>query len=432
MNAGLVIWWLAVGAGLGPVGPSDALTLEQAVAEARTASPAARRALAVRRQAEAAAERTRPRLRPDLTFTAGGQTRAPQVRDPAPPNAIVERDLSARAAVTARQTLWHFGAPALNRRADAAQTAAAADYDAALATLRRDVSVAWYDYLAARGGFAVADEGVRRAESQLQRVKDLAALEKVAEVDVLHAEAGVLEARSARIEAANGLDLALANLNRLLGAALDRRLQPAEVGDPPDRLPPLADAVAYAQAHRPEMIALLARRAEARAGADFARAERLPTLAATGTAATQTADAFRPGAEAVVGLEVRWPLSRADDAAGRQAAEAENAATLADLAAEELRAGIALEVRRARRDWESARQRLELAEARTAANTEAHRIKVLQYERNRATLLEVSEALLERSRSELDRDRARYDIFRAAAAFELATARPIDEWPTEE
>jgi len=424
----LLLACLLTAADLGPTAAPTQLELVSAVTAAQQSSPAGRRARLVFEQTLATVARERPRMRPDLTFTARADA-ANLVRDPAAPNAIVRRDLTAEVALTARQLLWHWGGSALTRRANAAAAAAEADYRAAIAQVRLDAALAYLALWTARDAYAVADEGVKRAEAQVRRVADLLVIERAAEVDQLQAEAGVLEARAARVEAAGGVRLAEAALNRLLGVAdLDRPLALQSPGDLPSAYPPLEAAVSFAQAHRPEVVAIELRIVEARAGADFANADRLPTLAVTGEVAARTPAAFSPSGDIGIGLELSWPLTRSDDAMGRRGAEARAATELAALGLEELRSGIALEIRSAYRDDELARQRLALAQARIAATTEAHRIKALQYERERATLLELNEALLERTRAELDAALAKADVFRAAARFEQAVGRPARDF----
>ena len=100
--------------------------------------------------------------------------------------------------------------------------------------------------------------------------------------------------------------------------------------------PALEAAVAWAVEHRPEVIALKARIAEAEAAADLAKTERRPTLAVVGTLSAQTPAAFEPSTEARVGLQVRWPFSRQDDQPARRAHEASTGAGEAELALEEL------------------------------------------------------------------------------------------------
>ena len=428
----LLLCLLLCATDLGPTVAPTRLDLATAVASAVEASPQGQRARLVFEQAVADADRERPRLRPDLTLTARADA-ANQVRDPALPNAIVRRDFAAEVALSARQLLWHWGGSALTRRADAAAAAAEADYRASLATVRLETTEAYLDLWTARDAFTVADEGVKRAAAQVQRVEDLLAVEKVADVDKLQAEAGVLEARAARVEAAGGVKLAQARLNRMLGHDdLDQPLALQSPGELPEEYPRLERAVAFAGEHRPEVVALQLRIIEARAGAEFARADGLPTFSVTGELAARTPSAFQPSGDAGIGLEMNWPITRTNDTPGRQAARAEQAAKLAELSLAELRSGIALEVRSAYRDDDLARQRLSLAQARIAATTEAHRIKALQYERERATLLELNEALLERTRAELDAARAKADVFRAAARFEQAVGQTYDAFAVVE
>jgi len=406
------------------LGAEPTLSMDQAVALALSANPGLRRAAAAREAASAEADLARPRLRPDLALEAGGELRDSPVRDPAAPNALVRRGLEGRLELTAEQPLLAFGVGSLRDRAAAVETAAQADWRAATSKVRHEVRLAWLDLLAARAGQALAAEGARQAEAQLQHVADLAAVQRVAEVDRLQAQAGLLEAQAAQVEAAAGVAVANANLNRLLGAAdLDTPRVPA----PSETLPPTpgepAALVVRAQAQRPEIAALAARQREAEASARFLAARRLPTLAATASATLQTPTAFEPSAEARVGVVMRWPLSRADNEHARQRAAALAGAAQARLALDELRAGIAVEVRRAWHDDDAARRKLELATARVAAAAEAARVRALQYERQRATLLEVQQARLAQQRAELDQVTARVAVQRAAAALELAVGQ---------
>ncbi|MCC7493889.1 MAG: TolC family protein [Fimbriimonadaceae bacterium] len=403
--------------------------LPQVVATALADGPAARRARLICEQAEAAAQRTRPRLQPDLTLTAASGWRTPTVRDPAAPNAVVERDWAASANLAARQTVWQAGASGAARRADLAVAAARYDLAAALAKVRYEIAVAYVDLLAARGGVALAAEGVKRATSQVERVAELVKLEKVAEVDRLTAEAGLLEARTGLAEAASGADLAAANLNRLLGRPLEAPRDVQPLADLPPELPARASAVAWAREQRPEVQALRRRQQEAGLAAGLIETATQPRLDLTGQLTARTKTAFGPAAEAGVGVELVWPLSRTDQAAARQAGAVRDQADLAALALTELQDGLALEVLSAWRADQTARERLLLATARVAALTEAHRVKLLQYDRQRCTLLEVQQALLERTRAEQDRDRARYAVHQATAQAAAAVGSDLTAVP---
>ncbi len=408
---------------------AEPMTLADALTAAHRDSPAAQRAAVRRDGALRQAELTRPRLRPDLDLRAGGEAATPQVRDPAAPNAIVRPTLGGRVELVAEQIVYHAGGDALDARADAAESLAAAEYAIALDRLDAELTEAWLDLLLARAGLAVADEGVARARSQLARVDDLLALEKVAEVDRLRAVAGLLEAQAAQAEAANGAALALANVNRLLGRRLlDEPIEAAQPTDPPP-LPALEAALRRALESRPEMLALLAGIAQARAAARFARAASAPVISLTGSAAVQTSAAFRADHDLTAGVRINLPLSRADNRAQRDAAQADAGAAEAELQVEELRRGIELELRTARGDHDTAVQRAALSEARVAAAAEAHRVALLQYELQRVTFSEVQAALLDRRRAELDWAAARFDRIRAAHAYARAAAWPVDEWP---
>lgn len=408
--------------------PVPALTLDAALAQAAATGPAARRAALSLDQALDDARHERPQLRPDVTLQATGEALTPNVRDPAAPNALVRQGFTGRLELTARQPIWRAGSGALDRRADAVVKAALADHAAAMAAARHEVTLAWLRCLAAQAAAEVAREAVEVAQAQLKRVEALLTIEKVAPTDKLQAEAGLLEAQSGLLQAETGVDLAAADLNRLLGRALETPLTAADLPAPPEALPNLDAAVAFAAANRPEMASLQAQLEQARAGRAFALSDKYPTLSLTSLAATQTSAAFRPSAEVGVGFELRVPLSRVDDQAGRQARQAAQGAAQLELAMEELQTGVALQVRQALRQFETAWQQHQLALARVESATAVRRVKQLQYERQRCTLLEVQDAALALSRARLAERGAWYDIHGATADFVLATHRDIAAW----
>ena len=436
----MTVWLLALLLGAEPMGPvapvrpgetvitpsSTAvvapLTVAQAVSEALAGSPAARRARLTRDNALGQVELWRPRLRPDVNASATAEV-GPLVRDPAAPRAVVRRDASLRASLTVEQVLLAAGGDAVTRRCDATTTAAEADYAAATAKLAHEVRLAWLDLATAQVGAALAAEALTLAEAQAKRVEDLVTVERVAEVDRLQARAGVLEARAAVVEADNGVALAQANLNRLMGRTdLSAPVATVELNEPPAALGDLAEALARARERRPEILALAARVMEARAGAELARAQTGPTLSARATLDGGTASAFDPAWDARIGVVARWPLSATDNAAARAAQEAKGGAQMAQVGLDELRSGVELEVRRAWLDDRAARARFSLAEERLAAAREAYRVKMLQYDRQRATLIDVQQALVEQRKAALDRVLALVATHRAAASFALATA----------
>lgn len=399
----------------------EPLTLGAAVAEALAQGLAAAAARQARDDALAAAGLWRPRLQPQVTATARTEL-APAIRDPAAPHAIVRRDWSARADLTVEQVLLGFGSGALRAHGRAAEAAAEADYQAALASVRREVTAAWLDLALAQEGLALAREGEALAAAQVARVAALVTVERVAEVDRLQADAGQLEAEAGRVEAEHGLRLAAANLNRLLGRQQDAPVAvvaPQALPQPPADL---AVGLARARAQRPEAVALAARQVEAGSGAQLAGARGGPTVSAVAGVSVGTPAAFERAADARIGLVARWQPFSADLQARREVLEARAGERAAALGLEQMRAGHELEVRAAWYGLADARARFALAEGRVAALAEAHRVKQLQYDRQRVTLLDVEQTRLELQRAALDRTRALLDAHRALAEWRWATA----------
>jgi outer membrane protein len=420
-----------------PAAAQEPLTLPDVLGTALRNNSTLRAARHARDAALAGAQPTRPGLRPDVHATASHHFRGPVVRFPKVTpngvnNVVVLPSTVSLLDLTLEQPLYQFGigkAPA--QRYSSTMDAARADYRKAELDLQREVEEAYLSALRAQALERVAAEAVSYAEEQLRVAQLLEAAGEVARLDVYKAEESLEEARSGLLQAQNGVRLAKANLNRLMERpqGTDFTLAPVE-GEPPEP-PPTEDLLPSAFRRRPEAQALRARLETAQAGVQLARSQRLPRITADADYRLQNPSAFVPSSSWAAGVSATVPIFetlgiRSDV---RQAQEAVGQAE-AGLAA--LRQGIALEIEQHRLAQIEARERLRVAERAITSAGEARRVTLLLYQEGFATVADVQGTSVALTRAEANRQQAIYDMWLAHARLRRALGLPPGPGLSEE
>jgi outer membrane protein TolC len=276
----------------------------------------------------------------------------------------------------------------------------------------------------------VANEAVRSAEADLSRAEAIRAAGMATDADVLSIRVHLAAVREQQIRRKADVEVAVAALNEALGLPL---AESHDLSTPLTAVSlkdiPLADYEKESLAQRPEARqARLATSLAENQGA-AARSALLPQVVAhAGFEADRQRFATRGGANWIASLSLRWNLFNglADKARIDEAAYG-----LGRARALETRAGaqIRLQVRRAYADFQSAQQRIEVAEAAVAMAQESLRITKNRYESglsNVTDLLRTETALLEAKTRRLA---AVYDERLAAVNLVLAagTLSPASE-----
>jgi outer membrane protein TolC len=417
---------VAAGGCLGrPAGAQGTLTLEEALRAAEENNSTLRAARHAREAAVAGAQKTRPGIHPDIHAAVSEHVRGPVLRFPKHDKDVVVLPRNRQLLdLFLTQPLYQFGiGKAPQQNYSSTVDAANADYRKAELDLARDVEEAYIAALRAQALTRVAAGAVTRAEEQLRITQLLEAAGEVARLDVFKAEESLEEARSGLLQAENGVRLAKANLNRLMERpqGTDFDLAPLE-GEPPEP-PPTDELLPGAIARRPEAQALKARIETARAGVTLARSQRLPRITADAGYQLQNPSAFVPTSQWETGITVSAPVFETpgirSDVRQAQAGAAQAEAGLAAL-----RHGIALEIEQARLSQIEARERLRVADRAIATATEARRITGLLYEEGFATQSEVQDTNLALTRAQSQREQAIYDMWLAHARLRRALGLP--------
>lgn len=362
----------------------------------------------------------------ELLVAQGEQPRFPAVSDVSIPLQL-PREQDTRLSL--RQPLY---APAISAgaRAAAAQNDASRYSLAAYRNeLKRDISVAYLNWLKAR----TATEIVRSGQSLLAenlRVNEALSREGKLTLDqVERARAELLAVEQQQREADNSVLQGQRYLNFLLNRDLNTALVAAEVGDGElAGSPPAAESASTSGAttpgsDRPELQQISATLSASNAQLEAARAAHQPTFSLGVDAGTQGEEyRFGPNYNFVTGsLLFSWTVF---DGGARTAAidQARSASRQLTNLKTQTESRIALEVLQAHDNLQLAHDSYDTAVARAVASREAFRILSRKRDAGMASQVEFLDARNTLSNAELNLNLTRFDELIRRAEYEYATA----------
>jgi outer membrane protein TolC len=399
--------------------------MDAAVALALQQSPALEVARRERNVALIGSDRSRPAFRPEVNATASQTLRSPRVDLPGHPDDVVLPGSMSRFEIGLKQPLLQFGVgKAPEQRANAMAAAARSGFRKAELDTARDVQEAFL--LARRAGLMleVAEQSVTLARAHVELTRLLKERGFQAEVDLLEAERAEAEADSHRLQAQNGFALARANLNRLMGRAVDTPFSLGKVGELPPEPSALSDLVERARALRPELATVRHNIEAAEAGIKLARAARLPRVSLEAGYALQTETVLAPRSGIFGGLTITAPLFNSSVQRFTVREAEERLGQLRGVLSE-AEQGIALEIEQQRLAMQEGRTRALLSERGIAAAEKAYEITRAKLERGLGTQLEVQNARLSLERALADRAEAEHALRLAYVRLQRAIGETI-------
>ena len=256
-----------------------------------------------------------------------------------------------------------------------ALTGASAQERATLLDLKFEVAEAYVDVLRTRSELAVANASLESLSAHVSDVKSMFQRQMVAKSDVLAAEVALANAEEQQVSAANAVQMALAEYNRLLGEPLGRSpsLDERLAVDPTLAGEPVAALVGQALTSRSELTELAARASALASQARAVTATRLPQVALSGGYTHYDNQILDRQNFSMVGVGLTWNLF--DGGAARNEADAlESESRAAGRRLADLRSQIELQVRQAWLAVRAARARVAASRAATAQAAENLRI----------------------------------------------------------
>jgi outer membrane protein len=326
--------------------------------------------------------------------------------------------------VTLRQPLYVPAVPAAVRAQSAQSDVASATRIALARGLKRDISVAYLNWMRASNAVDIVDASRQLLLENLRVNESLFRNGKVTQDRPLRARAELLAIEQQWAEARNRVSQSRSYLNFLLNRPLTTALEASDPGASLDRAV-LKLAVLQEQAlrQRPELQQVASARRAADAGIDLARAARRPTLSLAVDAGIQGQRyEFGRGSDFnSISLLLNWTFFdggvRRAELAGARAARRQ-----AELRERQLGTEIELEVQQSLDALETARESLGTAAARADAARAAFRIASRKRDEAVISAVEFIDARATLTAAELALANARIDVLAQQADLDYATA----------
>jgi outer membrane protein len=283
------------------------------------------------------------------------------------------------------------------------------------------VDRAYFHALRTQAILRVAQETVDARQLVADQVSALAASGLKSGLDVSFANVNLSEARLLLLQARNDVQAAFTELSAAMGGADAASYALADEPLPPEPPSDSAPLIAHALRERPDVVG---ERVAQQAAIKFADAERalwLPSISAVAAAgATPYRQAGLTSRYSAVGVNVSVPVAngglftaRRTEAGLRASVEAQRLQDLQNI--------VARDVRTAWLNAQASFRRLDLAEELRTHAAAAADLAQARYDIGLGSIVELSQALLNKTRADLERATARYDcqIRSAALKFQI-------------
>lgn len=257
--------------------------------------------------------------------------------------------------------------------------------------IKMEVAEAFVQVLYARRLVVVAEANVTALEAQVKSVAELVKNEQRAKSDLLAAQVQLADARQQLLQARNGYDLARASYNRYLGRHLTDEVDLEELPPPPDVPQDLNVLTSQALASRPELAELMFQQHGLDRQAAAVRAEGKPAIAATGGFFYFQNKFLAEDQWGILGVTARWDLDCGQTKHRARALDRRASAVGAQRI--DLESRIALQVRQAYLDVQTARERVEATRAAVTQSDDNLKQATARYQNNVGTNTEVLDAI---------------------------------------
>jgi outer membrane protein len=283
------------------------------------------------------------------------------------------------------------------------------EIDSRRADVLLQVDRAYFNALRAQAVQRVAQETVNARQLVVDQVTALAASNLRSGLDVSFARVNLAEAQLLLVQARNDVQAAFTSLSAAMGLSESKAYDLADEPLPAQPASDSADLVTQALRERPDVIS---ERVLGQAASRFADAERalwFPSISAVASAGLAPyAQVGLNSRYSAVGLNVNVPLTNGGLFNARRA-EASLRARAEEERLHDLQNRVARDVRTAWLDAQASFQRLDLTQQLLAQASDASDLAQARYDIGLGSIVELSQAQLNKTRAELEQAAARYD-----------------------
>jgi outer membrane protein TolC len=327
-----------------------------------------------------------------------------------------------QATLTIAKPLYTGGKiPAAVRQSRAGVTALNEGMRRTLQTVVSDVKQAYYGALLAADLVKVAEQAAAAAREHLRLAQAHFDAGTAPRFDVLRAEAQVADSEQVVIQARNGLNLARAALDNAMGMPQGQQYElKTAFAAPEGEVAALETLIEQAHAARPEVTQVKAQFDAAGAAADLARADKYPTLGVAWVYNRVFNSSALQVTNSTLALQATLTIfngQQTSAAVARARSQQESARALL----EQVRQGIALQVRQAYLSLGAARERIAAASKGVEQAEEAYRIATVRYDAGVSIGVEILDAQAALTAARNNHARAVYDYNIALTQLEFAT-----------
>jgi outer membrane protein TolC len=292
-------------------------------------------------------------------------------------------------------------------------------------SVRFEVIRAYYGLLVARSAKSVADQAVRTAESNVQRVRDRLRVGLVVDSDLLAAQVELSNLRRQQIQAQGDIVAAEAGLNTWMDASLDVSPQiSGTLADKTFQIESQDVLIQRAIEHRPDYAVTSS---VVRAAEDLireARADSLPNARAFASVGLSSRNLTTGSSDYLFGANVTFDIFSAERKS--RSSEARSAQASAKAQQSERGNQVRLDVVRAVQQFLTAKQQLDVARSSVEQAQEALRIIQDRYDLGLTTITDLLRAQTEFVRAQMGVLESRHAYVVGYAAVLLATGELTD------
>ncbi|GMB01318.1 TolC family protein [Pelosinus sp. IPA-1] len=293
--------------------------------------------------------------------------------------------------------------------------------------IKLDATNGYFTILQTKNALKVSQEAVDQMEAHLKNVQAQYAVGTVAKSDVLRSEVELANNQQALIKAKNAYDLAISNLNNIIGLPLDTEVTVKDELKHERYTMALADSIQYALAHRPEAIQAdynIDVQKEAVKGAESGK---LPTVSANATTGWQDKDF--PGADNnswSIGLKATWtPFD--SGVTNAKIKQSDSAVVKATEQARQTKDSVQLDVRQAYLNMSEAEKRIDTNQVAVEKGEEDFKIAQVRYSAGVGTNIDVIDAQVALTQAKNNYIQAMYDFNTSKANLIKAMGVPVVE-----
>lgn len=395
------------------------LTLDESIAMALRNNPTVKMAESDKNKAAWYIDQTQAAKEPTLGYTFGASHYKQQ------PGGAIDDKFSHNLILT--MPLYTSGSLE-NKIAQAKLGLKSADLslEKAKQQIKLDATTGYYGILQARNSVKVAQESVDSLAEHLKNVQAQYDVGTVAKADVLRSEVELANAQQTLIKAQNSYELAVSNLNNVIGLPLGTELTIKDELKYQKYPLSLDESIQYALNNRPDIAVANIAVESAQKNIQIAKAGNRPSVSAS--AATGWYDNDLPGADNnswSIGVTATWNVF--DSGLTKSQINQANAAL--EKAKEQARQtsdSVQLEVRSAYLSMKEAEKRIETSQVAVAQAQEDFKIAQVRYSAGVGTNIDVLDAQVALTTAKNNYNQALYDYNTSKATLEKAMGVPVE------